>query len=182
MNQKSAGLFFGVIVSFFVLIFLVAGVGVGFAAGSKKAMTPPRKIMKKVEKSLASFAVELKKKPSASPESMYAELKGYLEKNPEIYGAAFAYPPENNAGELNCPYVYRQDGKFIEKNISEGYDYTAPGVSWYSEPVKRRKPYWTKPYFDKGGGEIDMITYSIPLYDGQKRLLGVVTSDLPVKR
>jgi hypothetical protein len=41
------------------------------------------------------------------------------------------------------------------------------------------KALWSALYFDAGGGEIWMVTYSVPVYDSESRLVGVVTSDLP---
>lgn len=56
--------------------------------------------------------------------------------------------------------------------------------SWYSKPVELRKPLWSKPYFDKDGGDVWMITYSIPIYskDANKKLLGVLTNNLLVSK
>ena len=34
---------------------------------------------------------------------------------------------------------------------------------WYVTPRKLGKPMWTEPYFDEGGGEVNMVTWSVPL-------------------
>jgi hypothetical protein len=38
---------------------------------------------------------------------------------------------------------------------------------------------WSEPYYDAGGGEAWMVTYSVPVYSSRKnpRLIGVVTID-----
>ena len=45
----------------------------------------------------------------------------------------------------------------------QGCDYTT--WDWYRTPMETQKPHWTKPYFDKGAGEIQMVTYSVPIGD-----------------
>jgi hypothetical protein len=108
-------------------------------------------------------------------------LRRHLEENPEIYGAAFAFAPVERDSALikSSPYVFRSGGDaagFVEKDLAASYDYTAE--AWYAEPVKKGKALWSAPYFDAGGGEIWMVTYSVPVYDAESRLVGVVTSDL----
>ncbi|MFZ2960437.1 MAG: cache domain-containing protein [Candidatus Ozemobacteraceae bacterium] len=135
------------------------------------------KLMLRVEQSLGAFAHAIKGCPSA-PVVMISRLKHYLERTPGVIGAAFAYAPEANKGVKAAPYVYLNNGIFIEKNLPDGYDYTGPEVEWYSAPVLEKKAHWSAPYYDKDGAEIDMITYSVPIYNGEGQLLGVVTSDL----
>ena len=47
-------------------------------------------------------------------------------------------------------------------------------------PLSAGTGIWTPPYFDAGGGEIWMITRSVPARDGQ-RVFAIVTTDLPVE-
>ena len=62
---------------------------------------------------------------------------------------------------------------------SENYDYFT--MDWYRVPKERGRPLWSEPYYDKGGGNIIMTTFSVPFYrtvDGQKTFRGVVTADI----
>ncbi|MEW6111549.1 MAG: SpoIIE family protein phosphatase, partial [Thermodesulfobacteriota bacterium] len=66
---------------------------------------------------------------------------------------------------------------------TDSYNY--PGRDWYREPVDRKVPIWTKPYFDEGGGNVIMTTYSHPFFqlarDGARgSVRGVVTADVSV--
>jgi len=118
-------------------------------------------------------------------ESMPQLLTEYLQQDPDIYGAAFAFAPRVVDGVTTkaAPYIFRQADVFIEKDLIDNYDYTAPDKEWYASPVKEGKPSWSKPYYDKGGGKAWMVTYSVPVYNKGNRLLGVVTSDviLPIQ-
>jgi len=135
----------------------------------------------RVEQNLPFFASQVRQlRPNTT--SALRMLKDYLRAHPEVYGAAFA-PAPGRPGELPkfCPYVYRKNGQFVEENLAKpGYDYA--NAEWFTKPRKKKKPVWSEPYFDEGGGEIWMITYSVPIYLdlGDTEFYGVVTSDLPV--
>jgi hypothetical protein len=164
-----------------VLICFVAFAGLSYAA---KSDAPKGKVAaaakSQVEDALGVLAKSIAGKAPVDDKSAFALLKLHLSKNPDIYGAAYAFAPVKKDGKLvkSSPYVYRSGGKFIEKNPIDSYDYTVQ--DWYVLPVKAMKAVWSEPYFDKGGGEAWMITYSIPIYSGGKpaRLIGVLTSDL----
>ena len=46
-------------------------------------------------------------------------------------------------------------------------------------PLAANASIWTAPYFDAGGGEIWMITRSVPARDDEG-IFAIVTTDLPV--
>lgn len=50
---------------------------------------------------------------------------------------------------------------------------------WLREPVDTESAVWSDPYFDEGGGNITMETYSVPIVV-EGRVVGVATTDLPV--
>lgn len=138
----------------------------------------------KTEAALTAFAKKIGA-PSRDDASLYETLTGYLKENPDIYGAAFAFAPTEVGGKTvkSVPYVYRKDGKFVSVNLVESYKTDYTHMEWYAKPAATRKPSWTEPYFDEGGGNVNMVTYSIPVFakGSTTELLGVVTSDLPVK-
>ncbi|MCX5880635.1 MAG: cache domain-containing protein [Deltaproteobacteria bacterium] len=164
-----------------VLICLTAGIGVSHAASPsapKREVAPA--IKSQVEDVLWVLGKKITRKAPADTQSAIALLTRHLSENPYIYGAAFAFGPvkKNNKLVKSSPYVYRNEGKLIEKNLIDAYDYTVQ--DWYVLPVNASKPVWSEPYYDKGGGDAWMITYSIPIYSKGKhpRLIGVLTSDL----
>ena len=92
-----------------------------------------------------------------------------------------AYAPHkaNDIKSMSCPYVYRQNQTLVEKDLAKkDYDYTR--WAWYTRPRDTHKAIWSEPYFDKGGGEVMMTTFSLPLFrkhaDGE--FVGVVTADV----
>jgi hypothetical protein len=134
----------------------------------------------KVETRLGVLAARLADTPDLDAAAALRILRTYLEENPEVYGAAFAFAPRQADGLKVSPYVYRAANGFVEKDLAASYDYAAE--AWYAEPVAMKHALWSDPYFDEGGGEIWMITYSIPVYDAQARLIGVLTNDLPTAK
>jgi signal transduction histidine kinase len=115
-----------------------------------------------------------------------AEIKEMLKimvgNNPAIFGAAIAYEPYwNNEKEYYYSfYAFRQYDSITLTILGKtGYDYFM--MDWYQIPKETRHPYWTEPYFDEGGGEIVMSTYSVPFYltgGGARRMAGIITADI----
>ncbi len=109
-------------------------------------------------------------------------LFSVVDKNPEIYGAAIAFAPykfDPNVSDLAL-YFYRRDGEVRSADLgSDSYSYRK--WDWYTVPKKLERPVWSEPYFDKGGGETLMTTYSVPFYretGGEKEFLGIATADM----
>ncbi|MCX5871056.1 MAG: cache domain-containing protein [Deltaproteobacteria bacterium] len=166
-----------------VLICLAACASVSHAArpNAPKSEVAPT-IKSQVEDALRVLGKEITRRVPVDNKSAFELLRLYLGQNSYIYGAAFAFAPAEKSGKLvkSSPYVYRSGGKLIEKNLIDSYNYTVQ--DWYLLPVKAREPVWSKPYYDEGGGDAWMITYSIPIYSNgkQPRLIGVLTSDLHI--
>ncbi|MEI7500784.1 MAG: nuclear transport factor 2 family protein [Bacteroidota bacterium] len=133
-----------------------------------------------VENALGNLAKEINGKVF-KPADMPAILTEFLKQNALIYGSAYAFAPAEEKGtkQMSAPYVYRQGNEFKSVDLPASYDYTL--TDWYAIPVANKKPSWSNPYYDDGGGGVAMVTYSIPVYDKQNNLLGVLTSDLEIK-
>ncbi|MCX6272722.1 MAG: cache domain-containing protein [Bacteroidetes bacterium] len=102
--------------------------------------------------------------------------------NKVVYGSAFALAPVIRGKDtFRCsPYLYRTPQGYSSKYLEKSYDYTKD--DGYSKPVGLEKGVWSEPYFDKGGGDIWIITYSIPVYTPDGSLTGVITADLEIKK
>lgn len=102
--------------------------------------------------------------------------------NDEIFGSCFAFNPKLNPGQekLDAPYYWKDNGKIKSKNLAnENYSYT--DWEWYTYPFLNHKATWSEPYYDDGGGDILMTTYSIPIYQDNKDLntfIGILTVDI----
>ena len=54
-------------------------------------------------------------------------------------------------------------------------------MDWYQIPKLLNESYWSEPYYDDGGGEMMMTTYSKPLYDEYGNLYAIITADLSLE-
>jgi sigma-B regulation protein RsbU (phosphoserine phosphatase) len=104
-----------------------------------------------------------------------------IENNIEIFGSTIAFdkPGFINNNKLYAPYYYKGDSKLEYVDLANVNDYQ--DQSWYSVPQKNKKPVWSEPYFDEGGGNILMTTYSYPFYSiesGNREFAGIVTADI----
>ena len=130
-----------------------------------------------VETDLAAFSEEL---GTGFPQGsqIVDELTKYLEKHPNYYGAALAVIGDNGK-VTTSPYVFRGMDGLTDVNLAvPSYDIDAQ--PWLATPRDSGEPSWSDPYFDAGGGDIWMITYSVPLL-GKNGVDAVVTTDLPLR-
>ena len=85
--------------------------------------------------------------------------------NREVFGVAVAFEPYAFDPRHNyfCPYCFRE-GQEIKITYlgSESYRYFY--YDWYQLPQELSQAMWSEPYFDEGGGNIIMSTYSVPFY------------------
>lgn len=118
-----------------------------------------------------------------SPDYMYDITKRLLLNNDFIYGCAVAFEPGyySAKGHYFSPYSHRTpDGEIKSMQLgSDTYDYHH--MDWYQIPKLLNKPYWSEPYYDEGGGEMMMSTYSKPLYDSDGHIYAIITADISLE-
>ena len=113
------------------------------------------------------------------PDALYRITQRMLEDNSTIVGSAIAFRPNYypEKGVWFAPYSYRKADTISTKQLgSADYDYHQ--MDWYQTADSLKSDYWSEPYFDKGGGEAQMTTYSYPLIDETGQLIAVVTADM----
>jgi len=109
-------------------------------------------------------------------------IETMVRNNPEVFGAAVAFEPYafDPRRYYFSPYCFRENGRVkITRLGSEAYRYFS--WDWYQIPKELQRPGWSEPYFDEGGGNIIMSTYSAPFYrvkGADRKFTGVVTADL----
>ncbi|MBO4635473.1 MAG: SpoIIE family protein phosphatase [Bacteroidales bacterium] len=92
--------------------------------------------------------------------STLALVPGYLKKNP-----------------LLAPYIVRDGDGFRELSLAtEEYDY--PSQEWFTQPLETEEGYWSEPYFDEGGGNLLMTTFSMPVKDKDGKIAAILTADI----
>jgi len=133
-----------------------------------------------VQRSVENVVQELALSLSAcgfEESQVYQLLEQTLHAHGSLFGSAVVMRPGDD-GKIRIPYVYRDGQTLGRKELaSSGYAYET--LDWYRVPRDTRKPVWTEPYFDEGGGDRIMVTYSAPILgaDGS-RIDGIVTGDL----
>ena len=118
-----------------------------------------------------------------TPDQIYPILKKLLELNPAIIGSAVAFEPNYypSKGEFFSPYAYKDiDSTILTKQLGTK-DYQYHYMDWYQIPKLLNKKYWSEPYYDKGGGEQMMTTYSCPLYDKDNKMYAIMTADVSLE-
>ena len=119
------------------------------------------------------------RKTLAVPDSLWSLVRRIVECNPSVSGSAIAvtegYLPEK--GRLFAPYAYRNGDRIETLQLGrDSYGYLEK--EWYVKPLETGTGYWSEPYFDTGGGEMLMTTYSIPVTDAKGRVAAVLTADV----
>ncbi len=118
-------------------------------------------------------------------------IRGILTAWPDVYGSTIAVEADDGDASASpfAPYFFRR-GATVEFSDLASASYAYRDLPWYRRAADARAPVWSSPYFDAGGGETWMVTYSVPFFrkvaggsvamaPGARRVLaGVVTADL----
>jgi phosphoserine phosphatase RsbU/P len=116
-----------------------------------------------------------------SEEDLNDILRLVVKNNEEIYGTSCAFEPYKFKKDslYFAPYYYKKDDNVYYADLGSE-EYNCFTWNWYLIPKRLGKSFWSEPYFDIGGGNINMITYSVPIYkykEGSKEFLGIITID-----
>lgn len=135
-------------------------------------------VVEKMAKQLETEAMDAK--------ALNQLLQDALSNNPQIYGSTTAFapemprnPPASGRSGLYAPYAYRKGDAIAFRQLEDSYDYRT--WDWYRIPYAQGQALWSEPYFDEGGGDSLMTTYSVPFYRGlgnERRIAGIVTGDI----
>lgn len=152
---------------------------------AKHAQSTVSNAILKIEDLLNSVEVAIKNtawiipKHLDDPDYMYGATQVLLKNNPFIFGSSIAFEPSfyPEKGVMYAPYSYREGDSIKSQQLgTEHYDYHY--YDWYQIPKLLKEPYWSEPYYDEGGGEMMMTTYSYPLYDEKGKMYAVFTADI----
>jgi phosphoserine phosphatase RsbU/P len=127
-------------------------------------------------KSLASIVAIA----DTTEDEIHRAIKSLLPVNERTFGMAVALEPHSlieTIGDFS-PYYYKKGDELVYEDLAtEEYDYR--NQPWYSEARRLSAPLWSDPYFDEGGGNVQMITYSKPIYQQDtKEFAGIATADI----
>ena len=129
---------------------------------------------------------------------LYSLVRANVDNYEKVFGSAIAFDLALYRDyEIFCPYAFiSPDGLVTAKDLSIGYDYHDNGTDWFWIPFERFRNfsymepslnlshvhnrrlltiedgYWTQPYFDCGGGDVWMVTFSMPFFTNAQDLNG----------
>ena len=113
------------------------------------------------------------------PDSLVRVTQRIVADNPVVKGSTVALVPGySKKYPLFSPYTtITPEGEMKSLSLAtEEYDY--PSQEWFTKPLEKDCGYWSEPYFDEGGGNILMVTYSLPIKDVEGRTAAVLTADI----
>ena len=136
-------------------------------------------VLNTVEVAIANTVPEIEENLQ-NPDELYHVVERILRLNPVIVGSAIAFEPNYfpQKGVFFSPYAYNKDSVTIATKQLGNSTYDYHQMEWYQKPKMLGKAYWSDPYYDEGGGEMTMATYSLPLFDHQGQMYAVVTADI----
>lgn len=107
-------------------------------------------------------------------------LRSTLKRHDYVFGSTVAYEPYQFKPDAfyYAPYFNRQpDNTLVFSDLgTPDYDYFIR--EWYTLPKEKLAPIISPPYYDYGGGEIWMVTWSAPFYNQDGSFKGVATADI----
>lgn len=99
--------------------------------------------------------------------------------NPYIVGSAIAFDSAYcDDHQFFSPYSFIDKDGVIKSKLLGTEGVESFKEEWYRVPMETGKPHWSEPYFDAGGGNIMMSTYSVPLIDDKGRVYAIMTADI----
>lgn len=112
-------------------------------------------------------------------ETLLRLIRNTLNRNEQVFGSTIAYEPYRFAPELYywAPYYSRAGGELVFAQLGVP-EYNYLNKNWYTLPKEAKKPILSPPYFNFGGGNIWMVTWSVPFFDETGNMKGVATSDI----
>ena len=130
-----------------------------------------------VERTVDTLALSLETL-SPADDRLAPLLREAVRRNSDLFGSAVARVPDKPAAAPHyVPYVYRaKEGLAVRDLATPSYD--VGHRDWYRQPLDRRRPVWSEPYLDEGGGEILMATYSVPVLSRDGSVRAIVTGDV----
>lgn len=195
-NQKfSSRLTFGVILTTAIIFLIIIMVIIFFVRqgilveAEKRAEGEMQNTALRINSVLNSVEVAIQnniyhiKNNVHNPQKMVDITHRIVEQNPTIFGSAIAFEPNyyKEIGYYYAPYSYRDTDSTGMDVLStqlgtEEYEYHY--MDWYQIPKLLKTDYWSEPYYDSGGGEMMMTTYSYPLEDEDGNIYAIVTADV----
>jgi GAF domain-containing protein/HAMP domain-containing protein len=108
-------------------------------------------------------------------------IENTLARNSQVFGSTIAYEPYKFQPDVYywSPYFSRNPEGGLRFTQLGNPEYNYFDWEWYTLPIAKGEPVLSPPYFDEGGGEIWMVTWSAPFFDNKTAdIKGVATADI----
>lgn len=117
-----------------------------------------------------------------NPESMAELVEKWVRSDTLIMGGSIAFRPNYypKEGRYFMEYVYLDSANNTVHLRLGGDKYDYLNKKWFKNAVKQKRAQWSEPYVDEGGGQVAMITYSLPLRDSNGDVYAVITADVAI--
>ena len=189
IHRSACGIFAAVVVLFAALAVFVANrtSAMMSAEAERTARSVVRETVGRINLQMASVETAVRNYAWAvgerleDPEAMFGVARRVVENNDLVIGSAIAFEPGfyKSKGRLYAPYVCVSTNGQI-RSFALPYDYKAR--DWYKVARDGGQACWCDPYFDEGGGGVQMCTYSVPIKDAEDRVVAVLTADVSLER
>jgi len=120
----------------------------------------------------------------SDPDYMYRITQQLVANNDFIVGSAIAFSENyySAKGLRFSPYSWQDaQGKISSKQLGTD-EYRYHEMEWFKVPYEANQSNWCEPYFDKGGGEVMMCTFSRPVPGPDGKVVAIITSDVSLER
>lgn len=121
-----------------------------------------------------------------SPDEMFVFSRRLVESSPYIQGCAIAFEPSfyKDRGKYFMAYVHHSETEgltatnspIIQSETFGNLPYTEQ--RWYTVPVESKHPCWINPTHDNEPADDNIITFSIPFYNKEGKIIGVLGVDV----
>ena len=119
----------------------------------------------------------------SDPDYMFRITGELVRNNPFIVGSTVAFEPNffPSKGYYFSAFSCADEKGGIKRIQQGGDTFRYHGMDWYRIPKESGKSSWCEPYFDEGGAELMMCTYSVPLVDRDGKVYAVLTADISLE-
>lgn len=113
-----------------------------------------------------------------SEASIKEHIREVLKEEDSFFGMTLAFKPTDERAPFS-PFYYKKESKILYRDLaSKEYDYLKK--DWYKTPIEQERSLWSEPYYDEGGGDILMATFSNPIVlDGE--VIAILTIDISLE-
>lgn len=101
--------------------------------------------------------------------------------NEVIVGSAIAFEPGYGPHKDRPTMLYASENNDNVSTRLMNSDYRYSVMDWYQIPKLLKKDYWSEPYYDRGGGNMIMSTFSHPLFNENGEVFAILTADISLK-